>query len=292
MSTRQLSLKAESCRVSCRHVEAGDTRSRARRRGSAARRRCGLARDGASVGDLRAAHRAARRSRRAKSRRAAAGALPIVADVTREDEMSALVARTVEQLRHARRDDVQRRVPGLRARSTTSRPSRCANWSTSTTWAPTTAIRAALPIFRRQKRGPLVIVVSSIVGKRGVPDMGALFRTTKFAQVGLAECLRAELSGTQHSRHCRVPGVAPTPNSSSVMTRETGVTVTRSGGPRQEVQLVAERASRARSSGRCRRSSLISRRAPWCGPTPVAPGFCDRIVQPLRTQADSACPDG
>ncbi len=56
------------------------------------------------------------------------------------------------------------------------------------------AARAALPIFRRQQHGHLVII-SSIVGKRGVPYMGA-YAATKFAQVGLAECLRAELVGS------------------------------------------------------------------------------------------------
>src|SRR5205807_7477865 len=56
------------------------------------------------------------------------------------------------------------------------------------------AARAALPVFRRQQRGHL-IVVSSIVGKRGVPFMGA-YSATKFAQVGMAECLRSELLGS------------------------------------------------------------------------------------------------
>ncbi len=46
------------------------------------------------------------------------------------------------------------------------------------------AARAALPIFRRQNRGQLVII-SSIVGKRGVPYVGG-YAATKFAQVGLA----------------------------------------------------------------------------------------------------------
>ena len=64
------------------------------------------------------------------------------------------------------------------------------------------AARAALPVFRRQQRGHFVIM-SSIVGKRGVPYMGA-YAATKFAQVGLAECLRAELVGTRHSRQRRV----------------------------------------------------------------------------------------
>ena len=56
------------------------------------------------------------------------------------------------------------------------------------------AARAALPVFRRQGTGHMILV-SSIVGKRGVPYMGA-YAATKFAQVGLAECLRSEVSGS------------------------------------------------------------------------------------------------
>ena len=56
------------------------------------------------------------------------------------------------------------------------------------------AARAALPVFRRQASGH-IIVISSIVGKRGVPFMGA-YAATKFAQAGLAECLRAEVHGS------------------------------------------------------------------------------------------------
>jgi len=55
-------------------------------------------------------------------------------------------------------------------------------------------INAAVTLFRRQGSGH-VIMVSSIVGKRGVPYMGA-YSATKFAQVGLAECLRSEVVGT------------------------------------------------------------------------------------------------
>src|SRR5262245_60479213 len=56
------------------------------------------------------------------------------------------------------------------------------------------ATRAALTEFRRQNQGH-IIVVSSIVGQRGVPYMGA-YSATKFAQVGMAECLRAEVAGS------------------------------------------------------------------------------------------------
>src|SRR6266851_2705357 len=53
--------------------------------------------------------------------------------------------------------------------------------------------RAALPIFRAQNSGHLMFM-SSIVGRRGIPFMGA-YTATKAAQAGLAESLRAEFVG-------------------------------------------------------------------------------------------------
>jgi len=53
---------------------------------------------------------------------------------------------------------------------------------------------AALPVFRRQNAGHLIFV-SSIVGRRGIPQMGA-YTATKAAQAGLAEALRSEFAGT------------------------------------------------------------------------------------------------
>ena len=74
------------------------------------------------------------------------------------------------------------------------------------------AARAALPLFRRQQAGHLIIV-SSIVGKRGVPYMGA-YAATKFAQVGPrrvpARGARRDAAFTSaSSSRCR-----PTPSSS------------------------------------------------------------------------------
>lgn len=56
------------------------------------------------------------------------------------------------------------------------------------------AARAAVMHFRGAGRGHLFIV-SSIVGRKGVPRMGA-YAATKFAQAGLGESVRAELAGT------------------------------------------------------------------------------------------------
>ena len=64
---------------------------------------------------------------------------------------------------------------------------------------------AALPLFRRQNSGHLIFV-SSIVGRRGVPQMGA-YTATKAAQAGLAESLRAEFVGTPIHVELRLPGV-------------------------------------------------------------------------------------
>lgn len=56
------------------------------------------------------------------------------------------------------------------------------------------ALKAAVPVMRRQRSGHLVIV-SSIVGRRGVGSTSA-YSATKAAQVGLAEGLRADLLGS------------------------------------------------------------------------------------------------
>ena len=56
------------------------------------------------------------------------------------------------------------------------------------------AARAAVAHFRVVGHGHLFIV-SSIVGRKGVPRMGA-YAATKFAQAGLGESVRAELAGT------------------------------------------------------------------------------------------------
>ena len=137
------------------------------------------------------------------------------------------------------------------------------------------ATRAALPVFRRQGSGH-IIIVSSIVGKRGVPYMGA-YSATKFAQVGLAECLRAELAGSGIHVSVVFP-VSTETEFFDVMSRETGTAVTRAMGPRQTVDTVADAIARA-----------IERPVPEVYPysksralvwlNALAPGFCDRVVK-------------
>jgi short-subunit dehydrogenase len=130
-------------------------------------------------------------------------------------------------------------------------------------------------VFRRQHHGH-VVIVSSIVGKRGVPYMGA-YAATKFAQVGMAECLRAEVAGSP----IHVSVVYPVSTESEffdVMSRETGTAIARAFGPRQDTALVADAIARA-----------IERPVPEVFPhfqsralvwlNAVAPGLCDRVVK-------------
>jgi short-subunit dehydrogenase len=94
---------------------------------------------------------------------------------------------------------------------------------------------AALPLFRRQNSGHLIFV-SSIVGRRGVPQMGA-YTATKAAQAGLAESLRAEFVGTPIHVSCVYPVSTPT-EFTQAMARDYGHHI--SGlGPRQTVDDVA-----------------------------------------------------
>ena len=240
-----------------------------------------LARDGAAVAIC--ARRADRLDETAKAIAAAGGqALPIVADVTHEADMDRFVATAVE--RFTRLDVMLCNAGfGIAGAIDDIAPEQMQRLIDVNFTGTYLAARASLRVFRRQGFGHL-IVVSSIVGKRGVPYMGA-YSATKFAQVGLAECLRAEVAGSG----IHVSVVYPVSTESEffdVMSHETGVQVTRAAGPRQSVETVADAIARA-----------IERPTPEVYPhfnsrflvivNALAPGFTDRIVQrfgrkPLR----------
>jgi short-subunit dehydrogenase len=134
--------------------------------------------------------------------------------------------------------------------------------------------RAALPIFRRQGRGHLIIV-SSIVGRRGIPLMSG-YTATKAAQVGFAESLRSELANSNIHVSLVLP-VSTDTEFRTAMKRDYGYTV-EGLGPRQPVERVA----------RAIRDCLLRPR-PEVYPHAksralallniVAPGFTDRLVQ-------------
>ena len=237
-----------------------------------------LARDGAAI--VACARRADRLEQLRQEIEAAGGrALTVVADVTREDEMNGLVARAVE--RFGRLDvmicNAGFAIYGAIDDITPAQMHRLVDTNYFGTYHAT---RAALPVFRRQGTGH-IIMVSSIVGKRGVPFMGA-YSATKFAQVGLAECLRSEVAGS--GIHVSVVYPISTPTEfTEVMLRETGSAITQSVGPKQTAEQVADAIAEA-----------ITRPVPEVYPymksrglvllNAIAPGFCDRLVKKYGRQ--------
>jgi NADP-dependent 3-hydroxy acid dehydrogenase YdfG len=241
-----------------------------------------LARDGAALAIC--GRRVDRLDEAAAAIAAAGGAvLPVVADVTRDAEMQRFVAQTVA--RFGRIDVMICNAGfGIAGAIDDIAPEQMQKLIDVNYMGTYYATRAVLPVFRGQGRGH-VIFISSIVGKRGVPYMGA-YAATKFAQVGLAECLRAEVSGSDIHATVVYP-VSTETEFFDVMTRETGTEVTRAFGPRQDAGVVADAIARA-----------IERPVPEVFPhftsrglvwlNAVAPGVCDRVVRrfgrkPLKT---------
>jgi short-subunit dehydrogenase len=231
-----------------------------------------LARDGASVAIC------ARRRERldgvaAEIIQAGGTSLPIVADVTRDSEMQAFVDQTVS--RWGQLDVIVCNAGyGVYGAIDQIAPEKMQAIMDVNYLGTFNAARAALPVFRRQHRGHFVII-SSIVGKRGVPYVGA-YAATKFAQVGLAECLRAELVGS--GIHVTVVYPISTESEfSEVMVQHSGY-ATRARGPRQRAESVANAIARA-----------IEHPVPEVYPyrmskalavvNAIAPGLCDRIVK-------------
>ena len=237
-----------------------------------------LARDGAAIA-ICGRRRDRLDAAAADIRDAGGDALSIVADVTREADVNAFVERVVE--RFGRLDVMICNAGfGIAGAIDDIAPDQMQKLMDVNYMGTYFAARAALPIFRRQGRGHLIII-SSIVGKRGVPYMGA-YAATKFAQVGLAECLRAELAGS--AIYCTV--VYPVSTETEffdVMSQETGSPVTRASGPRQDASIVAHAIVRA-----------IERPVPEVFPhfksralvwlNTLAPGFTDRVVKRFGRQ--------
>jgi NADP-dependent 3-hydroxy acid dehydrogenase YdfG len=240
-----------------------------------------LGRDGAAI--IACARRADRLESLAAEIEAAGGqALPVVADVTIERDMQDLVARAVERFG---RLDVMVCNAGFAVYGAVDdiTPAQMHKLVDINYFGTYYATRAALPLFRRQCRGH-VVIVSSIAGKRGVPFMGA-YSATKFAQVGLAECLRSEVAGSDIHVSVVYP-VSTDTEFKEVMRRETGSDISQSVGPKQTAEQVADAIARA-----------IAHPVPEVYPymkarglvllNAIAPGFCDRLVkrygrQPIR----------
>jgi short-subunit dehydrogenase len=231
-----------------------------------------VARDGASVAVC--ARRRDRLDEIANEIIQAGGtSLPIVADVAQAAEMQAFVDKTVSRWGQL---DVMVCNAGYGVYGAIDQiaPEKVKAMTEVNYLGTFHAARAALPIFRRQNRGHFVII-SSIVGKRGVPYVGA-YAATKFAQVGLAECLRAELVGTGIHVTVVYP-ISTQTEFHDVMVRESGY-ATRARGPRQPAERVADAVARA-----------IEHPVPEVYPfrvskalaviNSIAPGLCDRVVK-------------
>lgn len=200
-------------------------------------------------------------------------ALAVVADVTREADMQRFVAAAVE--RFGRLDAIVCNAGfGIYGSADSITPDQMRQLLDVNYLGTFFAVQAAMPVFRRQGAGH-VIVVSSIVGKRGVPYMGA-YAATKFAQVGLAECLRAEVQGT----NIHVSVVFPISTETEffdVMTKASGH-ATRALGPRQDASEVADAIARAIDRPVAevypykKARGLVLLNA-------FAPAFCDRLVK-------------
>jgi NAD(P)-dependent dehydrogenase (short-subunit alcohol dehydrogenase family) len=234
-----------------------------------------LARDGAAV--VLAARRRDRLDAVAAEVMGLGGeALPFTADVSREADVTALVAAAVE--RFGRLDvmlcNAGYGVYGRIGEIPSEKMRRLLEVNYLGTFY---GIQAAMPIFRRQGAGHF-IVVSSIVGRRGVPFTGA-YAATKFAQVGLTEALRAELLDTNIHATAVYP-VSTETEFFGVMTAESGF-ATKAAGPRQTAGQVADAIARAIAHPvpevfpyrRARGLAVLN---------VLAPGYCDRLVQKWR----------
>ena len=133
--------------------------------------------------------------------------------------------------------------------------------------------RAALPIFRRAGRGHL-IVVSSIVGRRGIAQMSG-YSATKAAQVGFVESLRTEFVGTDIHASVVLP-VSTETEFRAAMARDYGHSV-KGLGPKQSADTVAaavlrcirKPAAEVYPHRKSRALTVINA---------VAPGFADGLV--------------
>lgn len=211
-------------------------------------------------------------------------ALPVVADVTDPEAVRDFVARSVSHF--GRLDAIVCNAGfGIYGTVEAIEPARMQRLMEVNYMGTYHAVRAALPEFRRRGRGH-VFIIASIVGRRGIPFMGA-YAATKFAQVGLAESLRAELRGSGIQVSVVYP-ISTATEFSSVMMRESGF-ATRAEGPRQSAEAVADAVVRAYGTRVAEVYPYrLSKGLAVLGV--IAPSLCDRIVQRWRREPIAASP--
>lgn len=230
-----------------------------------------LARAGASV--ALSARRADRLEAEAAAIQKAGGrAITVPGDVTSADDVQALVSRAVETFG---RLDVMIANAGAGYHGTLmNTPADVARRLMDVNYMGTfLAAQAALPVFRRQGSGHLIIV-SSIVGRRGIAGMSA-YGATKAAQLGFAEAMRTELAGSGIHVSVVFP-ISTRTEFHDAMERDFGHSVT-GLGPRQEAGRVADAIAAAIRRPRAEiYPHRLSRALAILGV--VAPSLTDRIV--------------
>jgi short-subunit dehydrogenase len=209
----------------------------------------------------------------AEVRRAGGRALAVVADVTSEEDMRRLVDRTLAELG---RLDVMVCNAGAGYHGTLGETDagvmrRLMDVNFMGTFH---AARAAMAHFEREGRGHLLIV-SSIVGRRGMPFYEA-YSATKFAQAGLGEALRAEYAGTA-IRVSIVYPVSTVTGFRDAMSRDFGHTIA-GGGPEQSAAAVAGAMLRCLRRPRAEVFPLRTSRL-WVLLSTLAPGVSDRFAK-------------
>lgn len=172
-------------------------------------------------------------------REAGGHASSVEADVTSEADMTRLVDETVT--RHGRLDVlVCNAGVGFNGRLDETPTDVMRRLMEVNFYGTFFAARAAVRQFRAAGSGHLFIV-SSIVGRRGIPRGGA-YAATKFAQVGLGEAARAELVGT--GVHVTlVHPISTDTEFREAIARNFGQAV-RGSGPRQSPDVVARAMTR------------------------------------------------
>lgn len=134
--------------------------------------------------------------------------------------------------------------------------------------------RAALPVFRAQGHGHL-LVISSVVGQRGIAQMSG-YSATKAAQVGFVESLRTEFAGSRIAVSVVFP-VSTETEFRAAMQRDYGHSI--SGlGPQQSMDDVARAVV---SCVRRPRAEVYPHKAARVLAilNAVAPAFTDRLVR-------------
>ena len=134
--------------------------------------------------------------------------------------------------------------------------------------------RAALPVFRRQGAGHLMMV-SSIVGRRGIAAMSG-YSATKAAQAGFAESLRTEFAGSAIEISIVYP-VSTETEFRSAMNRDYGHSVA-GLGPKQSADDVARAMVNGIRRGQVEIYPHAASRA-LAVVNALAPRFTDRLVR-------------